>query len=354
MKGSLTACILNYLQSIDININRSQSKSLLGIKILLFASVPLLVGSQMIAAIASPAAIAQVTTGSGINRPTLKVGSQGERVSELQAALKLLGFYSGTVDGIYNENTASAVSRFQQAAGLNPDGIVDTNTWQRLFPNGPMMASTVSSPQPPSNSTNFPVPTQTNNVTRVANTTSEPKPTNPKPAATQVVNTRPQPKPTNPKPAQTPVSNTRPQPKPNTPKKATTPVSNTNPEPRPSSPRQTTTSRTQKTPSRNTSSTRTTSTTRPSLTPPTVRKPGIQYTAAGWPILRVGMRGAEVVKLQERLKRLGLLKDSVDGDFGATTEAAVKAVQRRYGLEADGVAGGETWEILARPSSVRR
>ncbi len=73
-------------------------------------------------------------TASPLNRPTLRIGSEGVAVSELQAALKLLGYYSGAVDGVYSEATVIAVSRFQQAAGLNPDGIVSRATWERLFP----------------------------------------------------------------------------------------------------------------------------------------------------------------------------------------------------------------------------
>ena len=60
------------------------------------------------------------------------------------------------------------------------------------------------------------------------------------------------------------------------------------------------------------------------------------------------MRGAEVLKLQKQLKRLGFLKTGIDGDFGSLTETAVKALQKRYGLEADGVVGGATWQIINR------
>lgn len=67
-------------------------------------------------------------------RPILRSGAQGAEVSELQAALKLLGYFDGTVDGVFGNGTASAVSRFQQVAGLQPDGVVGTATWNRLFP----------------------------------------------------------------------------------------------------------------------------------------------------------------------------------------------------------------------------
>lgn len=72
-----------------------------------------------------------------LKRPTLQVGSQGTEVSELQATLKLLGYYDGSVDGIYSEETAEAVSAFQKAAGLTTNGVVDQQTWNRLFPPHP-------------------------------------------------------------------------------------------------------------------------------------------------------------------------------------------------------------------------
>ncbi|MBD0385159.1 MAG: peptidoglycan-binding protein [Nostoc sp. C3-bin3] len=342
MQSSLTASILSYLKLLDPTVNRcrmekrqkgwwaKRSKSLSAIEILLFSTTPLLIASTAVVSIAAPQEIAQVNPGNTINRPILKVGSQGERVAELQAALKLLGFYSGAVDGTYTENTASAVSRFKQAAGLNPDGVVDASTWQRLFPNQPEVISTVPSSQPRFNSaTNFPVPTQANNLTNIAN------PNPPRQAVTQV--------PTNPEPRPTTTRQvaTSPEPRPTTPKKAVTQVA-TSPEPRPATPRKTTTPSTQKTPNRPTSTTRT----QPKTT--IQRTPGIQYTSEGLPILRIGLRGSEVVKLQQQLKKLGFLKGDADGDFGETTEAAVKAAQKRYGLEADGVVGGSTWEALLR------
>jgi peptidoglycan hydrolase-like protein with peptidoglycan-binding domain len=69
-----------------------------------------------------------------INRPTLQVGSQGNVVSELQAVLKLLGYYQGKVDGNYSEEVKLAVARFQQAAGLTSTGITNNITWETLLP----------------------------------------------------------------------------------------------------------------------------------------------------------------------------------------------------------------------------
>lgn len=125
-----------------------------------FAILAIASGNAAVVAVPPPQRLAQVTTGTGgINRPPLRAGSQGAAVSELQAALKLLGYYTGAVDGVYSESTVLAVSRFQQAAGLNPDGVVSQGTWERLFPLTP---STASSPSAPTNSAAaFPVPSAT-------------------------------------------------------------------------------------------------------------------------------------------------------------------------------------------------
>lgn len=153
-------------------------------------------------------------------RRTLRVGNQGEDVRELQAALKLLGYFTGAIDGIFGSQTEAAVRRFQSAAGTDSDGIVGAATWSKLFP---AAATFTSSPSPP------------------------PLVTNPE-----------------------------------------------------------------------------------------------------FPILRRGSRGAAVERLQQRLRARGFLQSSPDGVFGADTEAAVKAAQRRYGLEPDGIVGPATWDALSR------
>ncbi|MBD2343831.1 peptidoglycan-binding domain-containing protein [Anabaena subtropica] len=302
MKGSLRASIA-YLEPQKAFRCFSASKFYW---LLMLSSTTMFVGSSAELAIAAPQQIAQQVI---INRPTLRVGSQGERVSELQATLRLLGFYSGAIDGVYSESTANAVSQFKQAAGLTPDGVVDTATWQRLFPNQAMGTPSASLPNstiiPPTNlTTDFPVPTQP-----ATNPTANPRPTTPSPSATT-------------RPAPNQVVNTRP-----APARVTTPT-----------PRQ-------QTPPQRPSST-------PGFrpTPSAQRISGVQYTTEGWPILRVGMKNSEVTKLQQRLSQLGFLKGGVDGYFGVQTEAALKTAQKRYGLEPDGVAGGATWEALLRQS----
>lgn len=313
MKGSLSVSILSHLNTLKSFSLGSKPLSWL----LLLSSTPVFISTSAIVSIAAPEEIAQVIAGGTINRPTLKSGSQGESVSELQAALKLLGFYTGPVDGIYQENTVSAVSRFKQAAGLTPDGVVDNITWQRLFPSGPIVSSGVS----PANSTPMTaapltVPTQSrNNSSR---------------NISQVLRPIPEPKPAQPRQANIP-RQTR------TTSPLTTPSRNTS----------TRNTSTRNTPTRNTPTRNT-----PIISPE--RNPSLQYTQEGLPILRLGNRGAEVVRLQQQLQKLGFLSGSIDGDFGATTEAAVKAAQTRYGLEPDGVVGGSTWDFLLQQSRRQR
>jgi len=193
-------------------------------------------------------------------RPVLKVGSRGADVNELQATLKLLGYYNGTVDGIYGQSTLGAVAQFQQAAGLEADGVVGAATWNRLFPTTP---GTPSASQPTgTTASGFPVPS-----------TSQPAP-----------------KPSGNRPA--------------------------NPTNKPS----------------------------PAADPP--RTSSSNNAPVTLPTLKLGMRGPAVTALQERLRTIGIFRGAGDGVFGSETQAAVKAAQRRFNLDPDGVEGPATWNAL--------
>ena len=63
---------------------------------------------------------------------TVKRGSAGEYVQELQRKLNLLGFDAGKEDGICGSQTVKAITRFQQYAGLDADGICGSQTWAAI------------------------------------------------------------------------------------------------------------------------------------------------------------------------------------------------------------------------------
>ncbi len=66
------------------------------------------------------------------NPAILRRGSVGTRVTNLQTALRRLGYYTYTIDGLFGTRTQAAVQSFQAAYGLPVTGIVDAATAQRL------------------------------------------------------------------------------------------------------------------------------------------------------------------------------------------------------------------------------
>ena len=63
---------------------------------------------------------------------TLKIGSSGSDVLELQQTLNDLGYECGTPDGKFGSRTALAVKMFQTNHGLTADGVVGALTWAAL------------------------------------------------------------------------------------------------------------------------------------------------------------------------------------------------------------------------------
>ena len=60
-------------------------------------------------------------------------------------------------------------------------------------------------------------------------------------------------------------------------------------------------------------------------------------------------KGAQVKALQSLLADLGLYHQDPDGVFGYLTEDAVQALQRRFGLRVDGIAGPMVHRLLHHP-----
>ena len=179
-------------------------------------------------AASAPAAVELAQTAT---RPTLRLGSTGNAVSELQAMLVLLGYSEAPVDGQYQVTTEVAVKAFQIDAGLTDDGIVGPATWAKLLPN-------------PSTEFTPPAVPETPDDDDVAQSEDE---------------------------VDAPIT---------------------------------------------------------------------------LPILRQGMVGPAVARVQETLEERGFYDGAIDGIFGPATEAAVMEFQTSAQLAADGVVGPATWQAL--------
>lgn len=184
-------------------------------------------------AAAAIAPVASVELAQAPTRPTLRLGSTGNAVSEIQAILILLGYLEAPVDGRYQEPTEAAVKEFQADAGLTDDGIVGPATWEKLLPNP---------------STEFTPPAVPETPVADEEATADAEPAEDAPVEL--------------------------------------------------------------------------------------------------PILRQGMTGPAVTRVQETLRIRGFYDGAVDGIFGPGTEAAVKDFQSSVQLAADGVVGPATWGAL--------
>lgn len=80
------------------------------------------------------------------------------------------------------------------------------------------------------------------------------------------------------------------------------------------------------------------------------RMADLEYDSV-YTLSKLGSRGDEVRKVQQKLKSLGYYKGSVDGIFGTATKNAVKAFQKNCGITADGIAGPKTLKYLGLGSA---
>lgn len=87
-----------------------------------------------------------------------------------------------------------------------------------------------------------------------------------------------------------------------------------------------------------------TTSTPPATTPPATTPPA--NATAALPVLRPGMEGDVVRRLQQRLKTKGFYNGAIDGIFGSQTEASVRQAQAASNLTVDGIVGPATWQVL--------
>lgn len=58
---------------------------------------------------------------------------QGNDVKNLQTKLKNLGFYTGSIDGIFGNDCSNAVKKYEKSIGVTQDGKVTAAIWLKLF-----------------------------------------------------------------------------------------------------------------------------------------------------------------------------------------------------------------------------
>ena len=234
---------------------------------------------------------------------SLYEGENGDAVRAMQRRLKELGYLSGSVDGSYGSATTNAVRTFQTANGLTADGVAGTATLNRLYASNAAPysgSSAASSSAAQSGSSSLEQNNSGSEVRRLQNRLKE-------------------------------LGFYKGKVDGNFGPETVTAVMNF-----------------QK--SRNlTVDGKVGSATMTALYSTSY---SVSYT-----LLKEGSSGNDVKTLQYTLYELGYYKNSVDGKYGASTSAAVKAFQARNGLSVTGLADSRTQEVLysskakAAPSS---
>jgi len=88
------------------------------------------IGPQTLALLNSDSAVGKTDPDAEV---TLSIGMNGEKVKELQRALRETYYYTGTIDGIFGAEVLKAVKWFQASAGLNADGKAGPRTLDALY-----------------------------------------------------------------------------------------------------------------------------------------------------------------------------------------------------------------------------
>lgn len=101
--------------------------------------------NKMNSSSAKKASSSKSSSSSTSSSGTCAPGDSGDHVKKVQKRLKALGYYNGTVDGSYGNNTKNAVSSFQKANGLNVTGKVNSSTLNKMNSSSAKKASASSS-----------------------------------------------------------------------------------------------------------------------------------------------------------------------------------------------------------------
>lgn len=84
------------------------------------------------------------SSSSGLTR-TLRRGYTGDDVVTVQQRLKELGYYTGSIDGVYGSGSIAAATAFQKNNGLKVDGLTGQSTYAALFSSSAVAAGSSGS-----------------------------------------------------------------------------------------------------------------------------------------------------------------------------------------------------------------
>ena len=83
-----------------------------------------------------------------IPETTVRKNNTGADAKAVQKRLKQLGYYTGTADGKFTAASVTALKAFQEAHGLEADGVAGKATYAVLFSNQALKKGTTPTPQP--------------------------------------------------------------------------------------------------------------------------------------------------------------------------------------------------------------
>ena len=263
----------------------------------------------------------KVRTLSPVSGATMKTNATGDAVRELQAQLKVMGYYNGDVTGIYDTATKKAVIAFQKKNGLTADGIAGAETQKLLFSAGAAAAEDTPTPKPTPTPTPAPTYTVPENTVKRDTEGAEAKTVQRRLKELGYYNGR-----VDGKFGYQSVNALKAFQEDNGLKADGVAGKSTY----------------QVLFSENVLKKGATPTPVPEATPaPGDEESGIP-TEASYETLRKGTASAEVARMQQALIDLGYLTGEPDGNYGTATERAVRAFQKNNGLGADGTAGSAT------------
>ena len=80
---------------------------------------------------------------------SVREGALSQKVGDIQKLLKIKGFYSGAIDGLFAASTKAALISFQKSKNLAPDGVAGLKTWAALMRKSPDAVVPTPTPAPP-------------------------------------------------------------------------------------------------------------------------------------------------------------------------------------------------------------